>query len=147
MDIKKILWHTDLTEQSKKVMPVLTSLAEKYGASVEVLHVMDNMAYMENVAKFWSKDVHDKLLEQVTEDANATLDEICKHLGDACPMYEKAVREGDPAEQVLAYANEKQVDLIIMAYGEPSDSLSYTPATIAQKVTAGAKVPVLSVPV
>lgn len=37
MKVKRILWPTDLSENSYKALPYITSLSESYGAEIHVL--------------------------------------------------------------------------------------------------------------
>ena len=40
MDIKKILWPTDFSENAAQALPLVTSLAEKYQAEIHILYVL-----------------------------------------------------------------------------------------------------------
>ena len=40
MDIKKILWPTDFSENAAQALPLVTSLADKYQAEIHILYVL-----------------------------------------------------------------------------------------------------------
>ena len=40
MEIKKILWPTDLSENAATALPLVTSLSQKYGAEIHILYVL-----------------------------------------------------------------------------------------------------------
>ena len=40
MEIKRILWPTDFSENAAKALPYVTSLSEKYGSEIHILYVM-----------------------------------------------------------------------------------------------------------
>jgi nucleotide-binding universal stress UspA family protein len=39
MEIKKILWPTDFSENAAMALPLVTSLTQKYGAEIHILYV------------------------------------------------------------------------------------------------------------
>jgi nucleotide-binding universal stress UspA family protein len=147
MEVKRILWPTDLSEQSTKVMPVLTSQAANYGATIVVLHVMDEMVRLDSVIRAMGRDEAERFRQAVRSDADETLDKICSMLGDSCPNYEKHVSEGDPAEEIIKFIGDKDIDMVVMpSYGEKNQK-AYSSANVAREVVKHADVPVLTVPV
>ena len=40
MDVQRILWPTDFSENAAQALPVVTSLAQKYQAEVHILYVL-----------------------------------------------------------------------------------------------------------
>jgi nucleotide-binding universal stress UspA family protein len=44
MEVKKILWPTDFSDNSQQALPYVTSLGEKYQTEVHVLYVIPELA-------------------------------------------------------------------------------------------------------
>jgi nucleotide-binding universal stress UspA family protein len=40
MEISRILWPTDFSENAAKALPLVTELAQKFGAEIHILYVM-----------------------------------------------------------------------------------------------------------
>jgi nucleotide-binding universal stress UspA family protein len=45
MEIKKILWATDLSENAGKALPLVTSLSERYQTEVHVVYVLEEVRH------------------------------------------------------------------------------------------------------
>ena len=45
MEIKKILWATDLSENAGKALPLVTSLSERYQTEVHVVYVLEELGH------------------------------------------------------------------------------------------------------
>jgi nucleotide-binding universal stress UspA family protein len=147
MEVNRILWPTDLKEEASKVLPVLSSQAANYGATVVVLHVMDEILKSDRLAKAMNHDEAERFRSMMRADADATLDKICSMLGDSCPNYEKKVMEGDPAEEILKAIDQENIDLVILPTYTGDTKKVYTAANVAREVVSHSPVPVLAVPV
>jgi nucleotide-binding universal stress UspA family protein len=147
MEVKRILWPTDMTKESTKVMPMLTAQAANFGATVVVLHVMDALARIDKVANFVGHDEAERLRNALRGDADENLDRICSMLGDTCPNYEKHVVEGYPVEEILKFIGQENIDMVVMPHYLEAPKESYTDPNVSREVFRRAKVPVLSVPV
>ena len=40
MDVKRLLWPTDFSENAAQALPVVTSLAQKYQAEIHILYIL-----------------------------------------------------------------------------------------------------------
>jgi nucleotide-binding universal stress UspA family protein len=76
MEIKKILWPTDLSENAATALPLVTSLTQKYGAEIHILYVLKD--YPEFGASYGYSDPADyeKMRQWEQETAEKRLDEI-----------------------------------------------------------------------
>ena len=48
MQVKKLLWPTDLSGNAAKALPYVTSLTEKYQTEVHLLYVIEDVAHHES---------------------------------------------------------------------------------------------------
>jgi len=145
MEIKRILWPTDLSDNAASAMPYATSLAEKYGASIVVLHVTDEVTRFERLANALSYDEAQRLRTQLQRDVQAALDQVCAQLGEVCPLYEKQIAEGDAAEEIIRFVEKSDIDLVVMATHGAGCSKGFLAGSVADKVVHNAKAPVLTV--
>lgn len=144
MPIKKILWPTDFSHGCDLVLPYVCSLAQKYGAGLELLYVADDLSdYREWYGELTDEHAQ-RLRDWEVEHAKEKLEQVCETGLAACPILEKKVVLGDPALEILKVAEQGGADMIIMASrGRGAEKHgTETFGSVAEKVVKGAKVPV-----
>jgi nucleotide-binding universal stress UspA family protein len=102
--INKILCPVDFSDPSKKALGAAIDLRDLFSASLCCLHVL------QDVDKFGPSEESESPYVHLREDAEHQLAELAGGLTNT----EAAVREGDPGEQIVRYAAEKDIDLVIM---------------------------------
>ncbi len=130
-EAKHFLVPTDLSPESLEALPYGTSLAEATQGDVSLLYVRDSRSRNK-----------DRDAESV-EAANARLRELLQAHPDAQAITPFIVKTGSPAEVVVAFAKEHQMDLIVMgrrAWSEDSPPMWRTAYTIVTQAAC----PVLS---
>lgn len=147
MEVKTILWPTDLSKNSLKALPHVVSLAEKYGAKVVMLYVgTDLMSLLPYGGKYPSPQTLEHFQEWELKHAKEELESFCGKDLKACPMVEVKVVQGDAATEILKTADEVKADMIVLTtHGRGHGALDQrTPAfgSVAAKVVRGAKVPI-----
>ena len=76
MEIKKILWPTDFSENAGQALPLVTSMAEKYQAEIHILYVLkDYPAFGASYGEYDPDDLK-KMKEWENQFSNSRLDEI-----------------------------------------------------------------------
>lgn len=115
VEIRHILLTTDLSESSGDALPYARYLAERLGAAVYVLHVISNplSRLYGPVAKDYISIVNNarsKARELITA-YEAELGDRLEHHG--------LIREGEVVPEILAVAQARNIDTIVMAsHGE-----------------------------
>jgi nucleotide-binding universal stress UspA family protein len=111
-----ILIATDGSKSSQKAVLQGMELAKLMGAKVYALYVLDKNAYipptLETPIYLGSKwDITEKTLRQEGDDAIRYANDVAKNKGID---FEGVVIEGNPANAILEFAEQKKVNLIIM---------------------------------
>jgi nucleotide-binding universal stress UspA family protein len=120
MDYKNILFCTDFSEDAHIAFSHALNLAKKYGARLHILHVPHSPSR-------YRRDVVDEHLTQdksqtgeaffdkeIEQQAEKSLREIyVKRLGDF-KDYLFAIRCGAPDIEILRYARQNEIDVIVM---------------------------------
>ncbi len=135
VEVKKILYATDLSDSARHAFAYAVSLAELYGARIVFLHVVPEVPdYMDaQIIGYISQDrweeIKDRNFSEAKEAligkkrdataARAVLDQFCadaKGLKESLSAMadEIHVKEGNPVEQILKQADESDCDLIVM---------------------------------
>jgi nucleotide-binding universal stress UspA family protein len=145
MEIKKILWPTDFSENAAKALPLVTSLTQKYGAEIHILYVLKD--YPEFGASYGYSDPGDyeKMRQWEQETAENRLDEICEKFLNACPLYLRHISVGDPAKEILKLIQNEEIDMVIMANRGSEAHFDF--GSVADRVIKCTSIPTVIVPV
>ena len=139
MQINKILFPTDFSGCAEAAFSYAAYLAEQYNAALHVLNVHTDTP--DDALTIASLEEDDRKASLLT-DERSVLAEI---VGDAIPVIHAQLQARVPAEGILAYAREQDVDLIVMGtHGRRGiDRLMLGSST--EEVVRLANVPVLTV--
>jgi nucleotide-binding universal stress UspA family protein len=136
-EIKKILYSTDLSENSKFAFSYAASLANRYDAAITILHVLKDAkptaeSLVTNVlgAERW-KELLDRSKTELMEKLRHRLESFCEETKSALPacpfmVKEVIVKIGDPVEEIMAEVEKNDYDLVIMGargHGALSDAV------------------------
>ncbi len=145
MQIKKIVWPTDFSENAAQALPYVTSLAQQYQAEIHILYVLKE--YVAFGAAYGDTDPEEdfkRMREWERETAEKRLDELCeKHL-QSCPLYIRHIEVGDPAQKILDLIHKEGADLVVMASRGQESHFDF--GSVAERVIRCTDVPVLTVP-
>ncbi|MBP1740851.1 MAG: universal stress protein, partial [Deltaproteobacteria bacterium] len=115
MEIKKILWATDLSENASKALPLVTSLSERYQTEVHVVYVLEELGHFGAWYGEFDRSEIEKLQELERKKAEQKLDEICTRHLNHCPLYIRHTAVGDPASEILKLVEKERADLVVIA--------------------------------
>jgi nucleotide-binding universal stress UspA family protein len=145
MEIKKILWPTDFSENAAQALPLVTSLAEKYQAEIHILYVLkDYPAFGASYGEY-DPDDFKKMKAWETQFAESRLDEICENFLDACPLYIRHISVGDPATEILKLIKEEDIDIVILASRGSESHFDF--GSVADRVIKCTDKPTVIIPV
>lgn len=128
-EIRTILYATDLSEGARHAIWYAAGIAEKYNATVTVLHVVSDVteelsqgAGIDLVGHFGQKALdgfNEKGLTQAEGAVRKRIEEICQEAGatlEHCPLAPDhvLVRLGKPADVIVNTATEGGYDLVVM---------------------------------
>ncbi|NIR47371.1 universal stress protein [candidate division KSB1 bacterium] len=135
---KKILCPVDFSDASRDAFEYAKAFAETFDSALVMLHVSANIteAYTALMPDFPNYGVHkeEDLIEQFNEFSNDWSGEL-----------NKVIRAGTPYLEILEYAKEKEVDLIILGAKGLSKFERLFIGSTGEKVTRKSDCPVLTV--
>ena len=124
-EIKKILYATDLSENARYAFTYAVSLADRYGAKITILHVLEelhpgatNLAAQIVGEEKWNelrKDNEQNVIHMI----KARLEKFCEDVADEVPncrffVDKILVKIGHPADIILKQAEATQCDMVVM---------------------------------
>ena len=166
VEVKKILYATDLSENARYAFAYAVSLADLYNASITFIHVLPEVPDLldKSVIGYISEERWEEIKSQNVDEAREAL--IGKRrdylvIKDALQQFSENVKEnhegngfvtddiivarGNPVEKILKQAEEKNCDLIVMGthgHGTLADAMM---GSTARRVLRRSTKPVLVV--
>lgn len=144
IDLKTILVPTDFSEPSEKALDYARALAGLLGGSLHVLHVVEvpfvhGWAVEGYVAAL--PDFREELLRRAREE----MEKLFAADERKTLRVELVGRAGNPFTEIIRYAKEKQIDLIVMGTHGHGRMAQLLLGSVAEKVVRAAPCPVLTV--
>ncbi len=157
VDIRKILYCTDLSQNAARALRYAVQLAKLTGAEIHVLHVVEELSTDAKVAiqaYITNQDARRKALSDRTSQAQAYLADRLDKFWDEQDDEDRKVRdqiasvsvcEAYPAEQILKSAIEHGCDLVVMGAHEKGLSHNFL-GSVAKSVLRRSRIPTLIAP-
>jgi nucleotide-binding universal stress UspA family protein len=144
IDLRRILVPTDFSKHSQNALTYGVALAEKFGAALHLLYVVQDLAVFVpdgiGVAaptlppsEQFMTGARDALARAVRENDLDRLHPVCE------------VREGNPFYEIIQYAKEADIDLIVMGTHGHTGLAHVLLGSVTEKVVRKAPCPVLTV--
>jgi nucleotide-binding universal stress UspA family protein len=143
MKVEHILFPTDFSEGSFHALPYAVDLARNYNAKLYVLHIIYDIAKAtESHIPHISAD---ELYKELNEWAIKEIDTCCIEEIRSLPDVEKKVVKGIPYEEIIKFASDNEIDLIVMGTYGRAGFERFVFGSTAEKVVRRAPCPVLTV--
>ena len=144
-NIKNILLPTDFSNLSLSAAPYATDIAGQYGAKVHLLYVLEKTP---PILAIRSLDLsEEKIIKSFEEEARKSLEnaaqKVKKNSKNENLNLETVLRKGLDYIEINKYAEDKGVDLIVIATHGRTGILHTFLGSVAEKVIRYAKRPVL----
>lgn len=140
-EIKKILFPVDFTASSEKILPYVQLMSDKLGAKISIVHVVrgtEEFAGFDMGAAWYSSFEKD-----VIDGAEKAMDRFVAEKG--LKDVECKVLIGNAGEEIVKFANENDIDMVIMGTHGRKGLEKIMFGSVAAEVVKMAKCPVLTV--
>ncbi len=144
IDLKRILVPTDFSEHSRHALKYGIALAEKFSAEIHLLHVLQDLTVYQPDAMTIGPPVVPPL-EELSAAARVGLDRLVREQHLEQDKVRTDVREGTPVEEIVDYAHENKIDLIVIATHGRGWFAHLLLGSVAEKVVRKAPCPVMAV--
>jgi nucleotide-binding universal stress UspA family protein len=137
----RILLPVDDSESMERVVDHAADVASRRDATVDVLYVVDDRAFLT-----LDDGMQDEATAQLRTQGEDAVERAADRLAAEGVDTETLVRDGDPAEEILAALAEDDADLVVMGTrrGEFEQSML---GSVSRQVVESTETPVLTVPV
>ena len=137
---KRILVPLDQSDRAEQALPHAAALAAALHSQVTLVGVIDvrdqKAAHEAGVTLDWEAQI---------QDLGAYLEALCARMVAEGVRCSGQVLTGAVAEEIVRYAREKQIDLIVLATPGGSEMSRWVHGSLADQLVAGAPLPILLV--
>ena len=143
--LKRILVPTDFSDHSERAAAYAVELARRYEADeIHCVHVSDIPADLLATSAYYMTGPSEQFIEQVREEGRKSLDAFARKNFKDRPV-KTVFLEGRPFVEIIRYARENQIDLIVISTHGRSGIKHVLFGSVAEKVVRKAPCPVLVV--
>lgn len=139
----RILLPTDGSDPTESAVTMALGLAETHDATLHVLFVVDPPTSVTGVGDGFSG--LDNLLDALEEEGHSTTDEIATQASERDIETTAAVRRGNPHDDILSYADEADVDVVVMGTHGRTGVKRALLGSVTEDVVRHSSIPVLTV--
>lgn len=143
--LKRILFATDFSTNSKHAMDVACALADQFQAELHILHVMQDNPFPVVTEPTGVYGLPANYEHLVRASAERSLSELPDPSWGGRQRVVRGLRQGSPFVEIVRYARENNVDLIVIGTHGRSGLSHVLLGSVAEKVVRKAGCPVLTV--
>ncbi len=144
IDLHRILVPTDFSKQSQNALKYAVAFAEKFGAELYLLHVVQDLAVfipdMITVAPPVLPTV-----KQLTDAVYVAFERLIEENHLTGLAVHREVREGSPFVEIIRFASEEDMDLIVLSTHGHTGLAHMLLGSVTEKVVRKAPCPILTV--
>jgi len=138
---RNIVLATDGSENTQRAISYGIELAKLSGATVHALYVVDTPSI---ISENWTAG-KETIYEIIRADGKKVVSKV-KKIGEASGVEVKEViLEGYPSNEIIDFAENNNIDLIVMGTLGKTGLEKFLMGSVAEKVVRGSKVPVMVV--
>jgi nucleotide-binding universal stress UspA family protein len=141
--LKQILVPTDFSEASEAAVRYACALAEAFGATLHVLHVMEDPFLYAPTSEGYVLPAH--VFEEMERNTRERLNKVLSDADLARFRSRLVLKKGSPFVEIVRYAKREDIDLIVMGTHGRGPIAHMLMGSVAEKVVRKAPCPVLTV--
>jgi len=140
--LKSILHPTDFSDSSEPALKYACSLAIQFSADLHIINVVQDFGLLlPPVTVGFPADYYQRQLQYARETLATFPEKVLNHTGNVI----RNICEGRPATEILRYAKENAIDMIVMATHGYTGLEHAIMGSVAENVVRHASCPVLTV--
>ncbi len=149
---KKILCPSDFSEPSYKALKVANDLAVQFSSELILIHIITPLQIFPSAPAFVPGQsaaggyVTAEMTAEIRKQAQESLQMAIEEKISPEIKTQKVVFQGNPAESISAYAEENDIDVIVIGTHGYTGWRHLLIGSVAEKVVRSASCPVLTIP-
>jgi nucleotide-binding universal stress UspA family protein len=144
---KRILCPTDLGERSFPALEKAVQIAHQFGSRITILNAHDEFMNEEEMQMLRvSVNKMKKRFAETAKESKNKMQESIKELHAEDIDIDYVLREGKPGHCIAEYANDHDINLIVMATDGRDNLMDFVKGTVTEHVINHAHCPTLVIP-
>ncbi|WP_332900326.1 universal stress protein [Haladaptatus sp. CMSO5] len=139
----RILIPTDGSDPARPAVEMAVGLAETHGAMLHVLYIVDQPTTVSGMGEGFSG--LDDLLDALEERGHQATKAIVEQARERGIETTAAVRRGNPHDDILSYAEDNDIDVIVMGTHGRTGVKRALLGSVTENVVRHSEIPVLTV--
>jgi universal stress protein A len=148
LHLRKLLVPTDFSANSKKALIYAVRLAQRNNSSLILFHAFEPPGFVRQLPQDYSYEFHEETMKQcdtAMRRSAETLGMLSEAVKGSNIQIETSQRLGTPYEEIVKFAKEKEMDLIVIATHGYTGLNHFLLGSTAERVVRLAPCPVLVV--
>ena len=141
--VKKILWATDFSRESRYCLPYLRFFDQELKTENLALYVLPKFSKWVSETAFFSSD---DLYNEINRARKRTLTRLDKLSHQHSIDITAEIREGTASEEIIGYAREKKIDVIFAGRRGISEIEEIIIGSTTSRLTRNSPIPVMVIP-
>jgi nucleotide-binding universal stress UspA family protein len=112
---KNILFSTDFSENAKAAVPFAVDMAKKYGATLHIVHVYLEAGHIAEFEMPVRGEIGPTMVQPAGTETEEKLGALCQEISFELGSCKNKLLRGKPAAEIVRYAKEEGIDLIVMS--------------------------------
>ncbi|MBN2469003.1 MAG: universal stress protein [Deltaproteobacteria bacterium] len=143
IEIKRVLFPVDFTENSSRILPYALTVSAKFGATIYLLHVVEDFSKW--TGGFYIPGVSiDLYRKEALSAAEKTIEKTSEQLHGYL-QFKKKIVFGDPIQEILKTIESEAIDLVVMGTHGRKGLEHVVFGSVAENVVKKSPAPVLTI--
>lgn len=145
VEVRTILAPTDFSRHAEGAVRYACGLAHRLGSALHLLHVLPDVIVPVGPDPALVASVPPEYYSETESQAREALARVIHADWDQPRSVENSVRWGDPVEEIVAFAKDEAVDLIVIATHGRTGLSHVLLGSVAERIIREAPCPVLTI--
>jgi nucleotide-binding universal stress UspA family protein len=141
-DLKNILIPTDFSENSIQALEIAQCLANKHQSIIHLLHTIEPILASKQTMY---NSLSERFVKIRIEEANSSFNSVIDKVFTGGLDIIKVIRIGEPSEEILKYAKDQKIDMIIIASHGRTGLTNRTTGGVADRLLKNSEIPIICV--
>ncbi len=140
---RKILVPLDFSEYTDEIMNVAVQIAQRFGSTIHLLHVIPNMDYFTPYESFLSGENLLNIQREIEREVERDMEVVAKKIKDISVA--KAIHTGVAVLEIVDYVRTENIGLVVMGTHGRGGLEHILIGSVAEKVVRKSPCPVLTI--
>lgn len=145
INIQKVLFPTDCSENTEDALAYAIEISKKFNARLLILNVTSELEIYGGDNEYLSPENYKKMVEAADAESKQQLNDYWDKFEESDLEVELIQIKGDPFKEIVLFAQDNKMDIIVMGTHGRTGIQHIMMGSVAEKIVRYAPIPVLTV--